>query len=754
MSSVIALVEDRLAALRRQLAAWFWVDGLMRVGWTAIGLIVLDLGIDYLVRFDFAQRLIMLVLMVGVLVYVARRWLILPLSADINDDALCLAIEEQNPEVKQSLISALQFSRLEGIENRGMSVAMVKQTIAQGLQWADRLNFGEVLDRGARLRNIGLLAVAIVLLVATGVGIAAQTPLRLWFERNILLTEAEWPHKTYLKIEGAENGKVVFPRGGEWNQVVTVEDRSEVVPDTVFLEFRYARGRAPQPMKKTGDKKFEALFANVLEPFSFRARGGDDVTPWVRVELVEPPNLDQLELDATLPGYAGGTVESLPAGRGPYFVLKGSTLTLVATSNKPLMAAQLLIDGKPHQMHVADDGKGHSIVTGKIPDAPPGQYVIDLEDQLGLHPLQPIAFGIRPRIDREPRVKGKFVGVGTMGMISVKARLPVSLRITDDFGLSKAMTQFKLRAEEEARNKDGEMPFEALKDKPLTNEVAFEDVLEVMPLGLVAGDALTLIFAAADNDSISGPNIGKSSEFQLRIVTEEELRAEMLRREKEQRQEFERLVKTQEELLTDTKALGAETQPLAEMTPEQRNQLMQIMRRQKLIATNTSSIAERLDLVVLEALNNRVEEEGGEMERRLRNSVITPMLVIVKDEVPDVGTKLEAARRLSADQSPRHESLTAAIAAQEKLLAHMREVLGYLIQAEGFQEAINLILEISRAEQDVLERTEKEKKERLQKLLDEAKKNGQPAPAPAPEEKPENKPAPSGDKEDKSEPRP
>jgi hypothetical protein len=77
----------------------------------------------------------------------------------------------------------------------------------------------------------------------------------------------------------------------------------------------------------------------------------------------------------------------------------------------------------------------------------------------------------------------------------------------------------------------------------------------------------------------------------------------------------------------------------------------------------------------------------------------------------------------------------------------MREVLGYLIQAEGFQEAINLILEISRAEQDVIDRTEKEKKERLQKLLDEQKKNGQPAPAPVPEEKPENKPAPPSDKE-------
>ena len=88
MSNVIALVEDRLGALRRQLAAWFWVDGLARVGWTAIGLIALDLLADYFIRFDQPQRVILLVIMLGAIAYVVYRWLVKPLSADINDDAM------------------------------------------------------------------------------------------------------------------------------------------------------------------------------------------------------------------------------------------------------------------------------------------------------------------------------------------------------------------------------------------------------------------------------------------------------------------------------------------------------------------------------------------------------------------------------------------------------------------------------------------------------------------------------------------
>ncbi len=745
-NSVVSLVENRLGALRRQLSAWFWVDGLMRVGWTAIGLMAADLVIDYFVRFDQAQRFIMLAIMVGLIAYVARRWLVLPLSAPINDDALCLAVEEHNPQVKQSLISALQFSRLEGLEKRGMSLPMVKQTIAQGLQWAESLNFGDVLNRGLWTRNLILLCGAVIVLVGAGVAIAAQTPLQLWFQRNILLGEQEWPQKTYLVIEGAEEGKVVFPRGGEWTQVVMVEERSEIIPATVMLEFRNARGRTPQPMKKTGDLKFEALFANVLEPFDFRARGGDDVTPWVRVELVEPPTFNELNLNVTLPDYAGGSVEPLPAGRGPYLVLKGSTLTIQGTSNKPLVAAAVSIDGQSKQpLKVADDGKGSSVVTGKIPNAPAGQYVIDLEDTLGLHPLEPIAFGIRPRIDREPRVKAKFNGVGSMGMISVKAQLPVSVRVSDDFGLTKVVMEYRLRAEEEGRNKDGEVAFTTIDQAALEKDTDIEETLQVEPLALVAGDALTLVFSAADNDNISGPNIGKSSEFQLRVVTEEELRAEILRREKEQRQEFERLVKSQEELLTDTRALTAEAKSLAELSPEQRNQLMQIQRRQKLVGTNSGGIAERLELVVLEALNNKIEEEGGTLEKRLRQDVIVPLFVIVNEEVPEVIRRLDESRRLSADQTPRQESLAAAVAAQEKLLADMQRVLSFLIKAEGFQEAINLILEIQRGQQDVLDRTQKENAERVQREL--GGKNSPDSTAPGEQTPPAEQPAESPQQE-------
>ena len=79
-----------------------------------------------------------------------------------------------------------------------------------------------------------------------------------------------------------------------------------MIPEAVYLDFAApARPRAPLAMKRTSERQFEATFVSVIEPFEFRARGGDAVTDWVRVDLVEQPTVAELKLIVTPPSYAG-----------------------------------------------------------------------------------------------------------------------------------------------------------------------------------------------------------------------------------------------------------------------------------------------------------------------------------------------------------------------------------------------------------------------------------------------------------------
>jgi hypothetical protein len=706
-------ITARLAHLRAQVAAWFWVDGLSRVLWLALGLFAADLAIDWLFRLDRAQRLVMLGLMLAALGWAIYRWLVRPLAATMTDDALALRVEAVNKQLGQGLISALQFARMADAKERGMSPTLVRQAVLSGVQVAQEVSFASVLDSRRFQRNSLLFLAAAAIVGMLGVGTLVAAPLRIWFARNVLLTNATWPQKTYLVIERVgENSEVVFPRGEDWTQLVSVTPESEVVPDSVYLDFRRTRGRSPLAMKRSSERQFEATFASVIEPFEFRARGGDAVTEWVRVELVEQPAVTELKLVVTPPKYTGGQAEELPPGRGPYYVLPGSSLALTATANKPLARAAIVIEGNSLPLSLADPL--HFSGQFAAGDLTPGQYMLDLEDTLGITSRQPTTFALRRRVDREPRVRVKLIGVS--GMVVPQARVPFTCRIIDDFGLTDVRVAYRWKGDDASQEgSEGILPVGQASRLP---ELSLDESLELAPLKIPTGSGLSFRFEAADNDDVSGPNIGRSSEFLVRIVTEEELRTDLLRREKEQRQEFERLAKNQEDLLTDSRAFEAAVKGKSDLTAEQKDSLLQYHKRQKLVGQNTSAIAERMSAIVIEVQNNRLEEAGGRLQTRLTKEIVEPLQMVAGELIPAAVASLDKTRRQAAAPAERDSALAETIRQQAAAVAKMKQILEHMVKSEGFQEAVNLLYEIQKVQTDVHEQTNKERQERIKRILE------------------------------------
>jgi hypothetical protein len=265
-------------------------------------------------------------------------------------------------------------------------------------------------------------------------------------------------------------------------------------------------------------------------------------------------------------------------------------------------------------------------------------------------------------------------------------------------------------------------------------------VFDLPPHKIPAGTHLTFHIEATDNDDVNekGPNVGRSPEFLVKVVTEEQLRTDLLRREKEQRQEFERLIKTQDEITTETRALAAGVAGEKDLMEEQKLVVMGIQRRQKLIGTNTGTIAGRLTEFLVEVHNNRLEEEGGPLERRLGERIILPMKQIAAEGVPEAIQRLDKSRRVAAVAAERDPALAEAVAQQEALLKLMNEILVHMVKAEGYQEAVNLLYEIEKSQKGVYDLTEKEKQERIKKIFEE----GGRTPSPKPEEKKPDEPKP------------
>ena len=716
----------RLRRLRTRIAAWFVVDGLSRLLLCVVLVIALDLLVDRLLHMDRAQRIVMLVLAIGVLGWVLYRRVIYPLSCRLTDDALCLEIEARYEQLGQSLISAVQFARMDDFESRGVSPALVRATIDLGMKQAAEVTLERILRSDRFHANLALLTVTLLALTGIGVSSVANDSMAIWFDRNVLLGEREWPQDVHLVVEGVEDGRLTIPRGDDWPVVVTVRDDSRRLPEVVHVDFRGPSGRHSEALEKSGTRRFQTTWRNVLEAFEFRARTGRASTPWIAVALVDRPRVEQLDLTATSPAYAGGHTEPLPLGKGPYYVLQGSTLEVRGIANKPLSQATLVAPDARREMTIAGGREFHASLP--VEQGSAGVYRVELTDTerltlpgaSGPGPLrskQATSFTVKIKPDGEPRVLARLIGVGTL--VVPGARIPWDCRLHDDYAVTAARLRYRWHGEKDDAARDGVERIEQFDGPSDRRQVSLQSAFELPRLRIPAGSQLAFFIEADDNDDVSGPKSGKSTTFVLRVVSEDELRADLLRREREHRIELERCVKQQEDVSTECEAMLAGVRGKARLETEQRQLLVKLERRQKLLGTRVAALAGRFEGIIAEVQNNRLEEENGPLQRRLRDGIVDPMWTLSDDAIPRAAGSLDEAWRLSADGARRDRALSETITTQQSILAAMREILTHLVKVEGYQEAVNLLYETQRAQKDVLDLTEAERQKRIREILDE-----------------------------------
>ena len=146
--------------------------------------------------------------------------------------------------------------------------------------------------------------------------------------------------------------------------------------------------------------------------------------------------------------------------------------------------------------------------------------------------------------------------------------------------------------------------------------------------------------------------------------------------------------------------------------------LLQYHKRQKVVGQNTGAIGERMAAIVIEVQNNRLEEEGGRLQTRLTKEIVEPMQAVAAELIPEAVAALDKVRRQAASQPERSAALAEAIKLQTETAARMKEILEHMVKAEGFQEAVNLLYEIQKAQTEVNDQTNKARQERIKRILE------------------------------------
>jgi hypothetical protein len=580
----------------------------------------------------------------------------------------------------------------------------------------------------------------IVALAGVAAAVVRTNTMSIWFDRNLRLSNRPWPQDIYLTLSGAVDGVLRVPRAEPWPVGVSVQlARQDVqAPDDVLLEVRGAGDFHSERMERSADGRFFSGKLPAIDAAAeVRAVASGTSTPWVRVEPVDRPMVRSLAISLILPKYAGGARQSLAEGKGPYAVLPGSRVQVQGVANKALSAASLSQGPRRQEMQLgkindfrhefdyrADAAGVYSIAltdTEQLPSASAG----------GEGPLSsrvPFQFTLRTQIDRPPAVKLKLTGIGSV--ITARARLPLSASIDDDFAVSDAQLRWQTvpTAEGVAARSDVIQPAD-LAPQFGRPAIKLTHLLDVSTLKVPVATDLVLELTAADNNDVTGPGKGTSGKITLRVGSDDEVRAELLRREREQRQEIERLQKVHVGVVADTRELsrpGVDDKPW-DAAAEQ--SATRVSREQKSVGAGLGMVARRIDDLLTEAANNRLEQQGGAMTTRLRSGVHARLTQIAEKDVPEVVARLDEARRHPTHPKERGVALAAAQAGQARIEAELNEVLKHMIKAEDDQLILSLIMEIQHGQNDVHGRALKMLQEQL-KALFERGGTGRPQPAP------------------------
>jgi len=608
------IIRRKLDRLGRSLRFYAALDGVAALFLTVILLFLLNFALDRFFEFPLVVRVPLLPVLTGTILYVLWKRIIRRSFAAIRRDQLATLLEHYVPKLNEALVTTVEMTAAE-MNTIEMAAAERKRTDGRQQTAAEKsdsdadsdtdferqlmqqtIDEAAVLLRGVnvhRFFRVGrvfsrfMFALLCVVLTAGACAYHSET-FSLWFSRNILLSEQEYPRRSQLLVDGFQDGKVRIGRGDSFTLSIRAGEDMPLVPETIRVrvgtpEAGYRTLLLDQFRRETREgsrwRIFSTTFPEMLETVNLHIRGADSTLSGLFIEVVPTPTLTEMVLTQHFPSYMQRPDRPLTLS-GRTTIPDGTAITITAKSTKPLINATAIINGEEipavtssrppggyadrHPASAPDRFSDRMLLTGSQPTftltedsmtltLPPlrEETVIDFRltdvDKLtNRHPVRAELGIIR---DRQPVVTARLEGIGPA--ITPEAVLPIVGEITDDNGLALAMIHYT--TEPAADNEETETQREPTEGTtPITGITSGQTIFPlsqsfaVSPIGVLPGDKLVLYVEASDAFDLDTPEeqyhtgqTGTGTRWQLEIVTPEQLKTLLETREITLRQRFE-----------------------------------------------------------------------------------------------------------------------------------------------------------------------------------------------------------------------
>lgn len=584
-----SMIRKKLREIRRILRFCSAVDGFGSLVFALVGLFFLDILADRFLEFSVVLRFLLLLSMIAGICVVIWKTLLLRILCPVRDDQLARLLEHRVPRFHESLITSVE-ARSEESSDGQYHHFFVERTVQKATKVLKSVEMRS-LFRFRRLYLRSALALCLLFLLG-GFCIAFTETAEIWFSRNILLSQKQWPRLSRIHVEGFDaQNRAKIAKGDSFPLLVLADTTAPQVPVKVRVDIapQNAPGKVVQSftidqftsrfLRGKEYRSFLHTIPELLDPVLLSISAGDTHIEGLLIEVVPPPGILRSEIVFHYPKYMKRSDSaSKPTDR--IIVPEGTGLLLKLQGNKPLQSASLSLNGRNAEPVSELHGDSFSYA---FPDCREEKNLeFTLEDLDGIQNRRSIRYSVEILKDKAPSVSARLDGIGQS--ITPIAVLPILGEVLDDYGIAEIQARYtvvrsetRIRDQEEEGDpaqdgfledsesenfdqfsdpgrklrREGDQPIAVLNGSITNHPLDFE--FSISELSLVPGDRLSLQIEARDAFSlpetlkekkpeIQGPHFGAGDRWDFEIVSPARLKGILEAREIVLRQRFEALI--------------------------------------------------------------------------------------------------------------------------------------------------------------------------------------------------------------------
>jgi hypothetical protein len=494
--STPSTLHEIIADVRRRWRLKLALRGATRVlGVVLVLFLVAAYGMEW-ARFSPASIIASRVIFALALVGSFYLFLFVPLRRKVSDEQVAMYLEEHEPSLQATLLSAVEASRGgTGAE----STALVRKVIEQAVEACAQHDAVRRLEQTPlRQHGAAVAAIAAVALLSVLVGPA--------FIRSalsaLLLLDGSIQAATPYRIT-VTPGNTSVPKGSD--QTIKATLQGFATEGAVLMARRTpTAGFESLPLAQNEDGSWEGLIFDIASPLDYFVEAEGVRSPVFTMKVVEVPYVQRLELEYHFPAYTGLEPQKIEDG-GDIAVLAGTDVRLRIFPTMKAPNGRLLVDEKTT---VALAPQPDGSLTASFKAAQDGFYRVELQAPSGEFVVASPQYTVDVLEDQAPTISFSRPGRDTSA--SAIEEVFVEAQAEDDYGVRNLELVFSV-------NGGPEKVVKLFAGARRLSEVTAGHTFYLEELGVAAGDSVSYYARATDNDGVAGAKQATSDLYFVRV---------------------------------------------------------------------------------------------------------------------------------------------------------------------------------------------------------------------------------------------